>query len=73
MSLSDIPVAIFLEILLPQLAVADILAIAAASRFFYRVANDEVLWQILTLRDYKLIFPQAAWVGEHFIRSSGTP
>ncbi|RUP49200.1 regulator of chromosome condensation 1/beta-lactamase-inhibitor protein II [Jimgerdemannia flammicorona] len=60
-----IPVEVLLENVLPRLSLASILAVSATSKFFYHVVDDEVLWQTLTLRDFKLplhsTFRQIGW------------
>ncbi|CAL1714558.1 unnamed protein product [Somion occarium] len=56
-NITDIPVEIFLDNLLPILPVSDILRLGCTNRFFYLLTNDEPFWHQRLQRDFN--FPSS--------------
>ena len=53
-TIDQLPIDILLDHVLPRLDVADLAQVSAACQLFYRLANDELIWQHRVTTDFAL-------------------
>jgi SCF-associated factor 1 len=57
MHITDIPIEVVLDNLLPLLPIADLQHFAATNKFFYALCSDETFWKRKLHEDYN--FPES--------------
>lgn len=55
--ITDIPIEVFIDVLLPLLPVSDLLRLGCTSHFFYLITSDEPFWHRKIQEDYN--FPSS--------------